>query len=187
MGHEADYPYIFKENMGIYLNALNECIRRRHPNAIVELVMVGGSSLILGNTFRLSTEDIDAFQLTNVGIKRCIKDVKDMFSITSDWLNDDFTKSPSYTPKIKKNKILVLHRSNLIVYRACDLDVFCMKLVSKRDKDFNDLFGMLRESLCRITRDKVFDRMQFLYGDEAYNKLGEVGIQFLLHNVPERI
>lgn len=110
-----------------------------------------------------------------------------MFSITSDWLNDDFTKSPSYTPKIKKNKILVLHRSNLIVYRACDLDVFCMKLVSKRDKDFNDLFGMLRESLYHITRDEVYDRMQFLYGDEAYNKLGEVGIQFLLHNVLERV
>ncbi len=26
MAHDADYPYIFRQNMGIYLTALNEVI-----------------------------------------------------------------------------------------------------------------------------------------------------------------
>lgn len=91
MAHEAEFPYIFRENMKIYLDALNK--RMYYHNYHGEIMIAGGSALILGHDFRDCTEDIDTY-MRGTDILVCVAEVKELFSLTNDWMNNDFTRSP---------------------------------------------------------------------------------------------
>lgn len=67
MGHDAEYPYIFRENADIYFNALAVYIQEFYGAVKVKMYVAGGSAIILRHNFRNSTED---------------------------WINSDFTQSP---------------------------------------------------------------------------------------------
>lgn len=179
MGHMAEFPYIYKENMSIYLEALN--MRMSLYNCTGELLLVGGSCLILGHNFRDCTEDIDAY-IKGTNMIRCINEVREMFSLTEDWLNDDFKKSRSYSDKLLHNAVLVSKMSNITVYKICDLDLICMKLVSYRDKDVNDLYGLLMDC-SSVTQYDIHTRLIYLYDKTPYDLLCNEAIRFVRFNV----
>lgn len=182
MGHEAEYKFIFKENMKIYLEALGECIYRRYGNVTVDILMVGGSALILGHNFRNSTEDIDAYIKSQVDISVCIDEVTKMYSLPSDWMNTGFTNTQSFSENLVYNAELVRMFRGLRVYKVCDLDLICMKLTSYRDKDYSDLVGLLSD-MPYLTQDMIMQRLIYLYGNDAIYRLKEDAIRFVRVNV----
>jgi hypothetical protein len=184
MPHEAEYPYISKYNMNIYLEALNNCIFEKYGYIKIDMLLVGGSSLILGHTFRTMTEDIDSYIEPSIDIKSCINKVKHMYSITSDWLNTDATKTKSFSVRLKANAIPVKSYSCLNVYKICDLDAICMKLVSYREKDFKDLSGLADDNKGLITQLMIANELQFLYGDNAFDLLSSDAISYVRMNFP---
>lgn len=109
--------------MNIYLKALNDCIFRRYGNVSVDILIAGESALILGHNFRNATEDIDTYIRSQVDIQPCIDDVKSMFSIPSDWMNSDFTKSPSFSSNLIYTADFVTLYGVLNVYKISDLDL----------------------------------------------------------------
>lgn len=47
MGHDAEYPYIFRENADIYFNALAVYIQEFYGAVKVKMYVAGGSAIIL--------------------------------------------------------------------------------------------------------------------------------------------
>lgn len=45
--HEAEYPYIYRENATIYLDYLSKLIYNRYGNVKVDMLIAGGSAIIL--------------------------------------------------------------------------------------------------------------------------------------------
>jgi hypothetical protein len=184
MPHEAEYPYISKYNMDTYLGALNDCIFEKYGHIQVDMLLLGGSSLILSHTFRTMTEDIDSYIEPSIDIKSCINKVKNMYSITSDWLNTDATKTKSFSKKLKINAIPVKSYGCLNVYKICDLDAICMKLVSYREKDIRDLNGLIADNNMSITQSMIANELQFLYGDNAFDLLSNDAISYVRMSFP---
>lgn len=182
MGHAAGYRFIFKENMQIYLEALGESIYRHYGNVTVDILMVGGSALILGHNFRNSTEDIDAYIKSQVDITACIDEITEKYSLPFDWMNTGFTNTESFSVNLLYNAILVGQFKGLKVYKICDLDLFCMKLVSYRPKDKEDLKALLID-MPYLTQDMIGDRLHYLYGPDALYKLKAASIRFVRQNV----
>lgn len=180
--HLAESPYLYKENVDIYLNALNECIFRRFGLVLVNILFVGGSAIITGHNFRYCTEDLDSFIKSDVDISLCIKDVSNMFSIPSDWMNSDFMKTKSYSPRLVDNAIFLKNYGCINLYRISDLDLLCMKLVSFRDKDINDIRGILIDCPY-INQDMISNELIYLYGDDVFLDLKREAVEFVRLNV----
>lgn len=47
MAHKAEYPFIFRENMDIYLSSLNNYIYMTFGNVSIDILVSGGSALII--------------------------------------------------------------------------------------------------------------------------------------------
>ena len=67
-----------------------------------EIILIGGASALINYGFRNLTEDIDAILLGSGAMKDAIAIIRDRYGLPGDWLNDDFKKTASYTPKISQ-------------------------------------------------------------------------------------
>lgn len=139
MGHDAEYPYIFRENADIYFNALAVYIQEFYGAVKVKMYVAGGSAIILRHNFRNSTED---------------------------WINSDFTQSLSASPNLLfgANFYKTFGNGILDVYTINDIDLICMKLVSFRDKDIPDIVNLINENRGMLTEQLLIGRITFLYG-----------------------
>ena len=161
--HEAEYPYIYRENATIYLDYLSKLIYNRYGNVKVDMLIAGGSAIILKHNFRPASEDIDSYIDSSVDISNEIYDVAVTYGITSDWLNSDFTKSKSFSPRLLRNAEFYRNFNGILnVFVVCDLDLICMKLVSFRDKDISDLINLFKINKW-ITQQILIDRLIYLY------------------------
>lgn len=168
MAHLTDIPYINHTNIITLLNDLAIDLKVTNPNlnAYVDILIVGGSALALKYNFR-STVDIDADIKFSGSITNCITSVARKRNIPTDWLNQDFTKSYSYSKFLWQNAIIVTTlQGYLRVYVVSDLDQLCMKVTAGRNKDFKDINKLLEELISRGCTYSIFmDRFKFLYGD----------------------
>ena len=73
-------------------------MNRAYPEA--EIILIGGASMLVNYSFRDMTTDIDAYIKASSSMKDAINKIGDAYGFTSGWLNDDFKKTESYTPKI---------------------------------------------------------------------------------------
>jgi hypothetical protein len=83
-----------KADIDHYLSVLaKEYKRRNRKSRHVELILVGGASIVLNYGFRDVTTDIDAVILADSIMKEAINAVADKEDIPDGWLNADFTRS----------------------------------------------------------------------------------------------
>lgn len=76
----------------LYLLA-KEYKRRNRKNKHVELVLVGGASIIINYGFRDMTTDIDAMILADSVMQEAIYAVAEKEGIPDGWLNADFMRA----------------------------------------------------------------------------------------------
>ena len=69
-------------------------------DANVELIVVGGASILLNYDFRESTIDVDALVSSRISIKESINRVGDKYGLPNGWINSDFKTTNSFSPKI---------------------------------------------------------------------------------------
>lgn len=91
------------------------------------------------------------------------------YGIYEDWLNQDFMYSTSYSKRLCENAIYYTTLNRMInVYVVNDLGQLCMKVISFRRKDFEDiryLVGLLKHQGCNY---KIFEeRLMYLYGPQC--------------------
>ena len=97
--------------------------------------------------------------------------VGDKFNLPNGWLNTDFIRTKSYTPKLMEVSVYYKTYSNILTVRTVAAEyLIAMKLLSGRKYkyDLSDIAGILTEHQKNgkpITREAVDKAVITLYGD----------------------
>jgi len=137
-----------KDNLELYLKEVAKEYRKRCGGQTMEMILVGGASVLVNYGFRESTYDIDAEYLSDSALKEAINLVGDRFGLPAGWLNTDFKKTASYSPLIRECSAYYKTFSGVLEIRTIRAEyLVAMKLVSGRryKKDLSDVVGILYE------------------------------------------
>lgn len=180
MAHSINEEYLYKENIDKYLDAL--------ASKIIEtgigkhrILVVGGAAMALKYQDGRSTVDIDICFREQNNLYSCCQSIAEDFDLPDDWINADVMHSESFSYALfDKATEYKVYRNVLEVFIADDLDLYCMKLVSFRPKDVQDM-EILSESMKNsgITKEDVIANFTRLYGDEYLLRNDDRKIRFM--------
>ncbi len=138
-----------KENMDQYLKELAKEYRRRSGKKMpAEVILIGGASIMINYGFRETTYDMDAVIDATSAMREAINYVGDKYDLPKGWMNTDFMKTSSYTPKIKLFSKYYKTFSNIVDFRTVAGEyLVAMKLMAGRQYkyDLSDVIGILWE------------------------------------------
>lgn len=141
---------INKETAIQYLKEFAKELRKETKNIDIDIIIVGGGSIILNYNFRFSTGDFDIIKPNRlIDIKHSANKIADKYNLTSNWINDDFTTTSSYSNKLINYADYYRTFSNHIhFYTIKDEYLIAMKLKSNRNykNDYSDIIGILVEN-----------------------------------------
>lgn len=163
---------IQKTNIDIYLKELAKEFRKiTNKNLKVEIIIVGGGSIMLNYDFRMSSVDVDAFNTSEQAIKEAAKCVAEKYNLSYNWLNNDFKKTKSYSPKLRQYSTHYRTYSNVLEIRTAAREyLIAMKMVSARKykNDLSDILGILYSHYQKddaITFEQINSAILNLYGN----------------------
>ena len=161
-----------KENLDQFLKAVSKEYRKLvGKSRPAEIVIIGGASVLINYGFRNMTTDIDALIFSASAMEDAINHVRDRYDLPDGWLNSDFTRTESYTPKLLEHAKYYRTYSNLVTIRTISAEyLIAMKLRSGRlyKNDLSDVLGILAEHEergCPLSEDKIRAAAIELYGD----------------------
>lgn len=178
-----------KSNLDRYLNELSKEYKKLGGRGIpVEIVLIGGAAVIENYGFRDMTTDVDAIVPAVSIMKDAIRRVADRFGLPEDWLNADFIRTDSYSPRL--NEVSVYYRTFsqvLIVRMVTEEYLIAMKLRAGRKykNDLSDVVGILAEQEEKgkpISFEKIDRAVSDLYGGWA--RFPEHSVAFI-HSILE--
>lgn len=144
-----------KDNLDYYLRELGKVFRRMNGKKIpAEITLIGGAAILANYGFREMTYDMDAIIQASSAMKDAINQVGDTFSLPFSWLNTDFEKTKSYSPKLLGVSVYYKTFSNVLTVRTISAEyLIAMKLMSGRKykNDLSDVIGILQEHANRQT------------------------------------
>ena len=142
-----DVPFT-KANLEYYLKELAKEYKKRGRGTPAEMILVGGASVLINYEFRMASYDIDADYDAPSVMKEAINAVGDKFGLPNGWVNADFKKTASYSPKIVQYSQFYKTFSGVLMIRTVRAEyLVAMKLVSGRQykKDLSDIAGIVLE------------------------------------------
>lgn len=138
-----------KENLDACLSRLAKEFRKLNGTKVsAEIVLIGGAAVLANYGFRDMTYDIDAIIQASSSMKDAINRVGDEMGLPNGWLNSDFTKTKSYSPKLLQySEYYKLFGYVLEVRTVSGEYLVAMKLMSGRKykNDISDVIGILKE------------------------------------------
>lgn len=160
-----------KENLDYCLKELAKEFRRLNGNTVpAEIILIGGASILINYCFRDMTNDVDAIIQASSAMKDAINIVGDKLSLPNGWLNTDFRRTESYTPKLIEVSTYYKTFSNILTVRTVASEyLVAMKLMSGRryKNDLSDIIGIFREHHLRntpISYERLHAAVCKLYG-----------------------
>lgn len=163
---------IQKNNIDLYLKELSKEFRKITQRKVhAEIVLVGGAAIILNYDFRMKSIDVDAINTSNEAMKQASKAIAEKYNLPSDWFNDDFKKTVSYSPKIREYSKYYKTYSNAVEIRTITREyLIAMKMASGRKykNDLSDILGILYHHYKindEITLDEINTAIINLYGE----------------------
>lgn len=169
MGHLVENEYLYRENIDEYFEALAGKIKEAGIG-VHRILVVGGAAMALKYHDGRSTVDIDICFREQNDLYTCCMSVAEEYGLPEDWINADVMHSDSFSYKLFDNAELYKSFGGLLeVYVASDLDLYCMKLVSFRPKDVQDM-EVLADTLRKekVSKDNILANFNRLYGSEYY-------------------
>lgn len=173
-----------KENIDTYLKELAKAYRKQiGKNMPAEMILIGGASVLVNYGFRDMTTDIDAVIQAASAMKDVIKRIGDRFDLPNGWLNEDFRKTASYSPKLRAVSQYYRTYSNVLTIRTVAAEyLIAMKLRSGRQykRDYSDILGVLAEHEKKgqpLTMEQIQKAVSDLYG--GWEALPEASQNFI--------
>ena len=167
-----------KDNLDNYLKELAKEFRNINgKNMPADIILIGGASVVINYGFREMTYDMDAVINAASSMKEAINHVGDKIDLPNGWLNTDFMKTTSYTPKIIQYSKFYRTFSNIVTFRTVTGEyLIAMKLMAGRQYkyDLSDVIGILWEHEINgspISIEKIKEAVENLY--DSYDKLPE--------------
>lgn len=161
-----------REDINYYFHLLSKEIKKEFGRSIrLELIIVGGASILLNYNFRNSTTDVDAYISTGSSIKDAVCRVADKCNISRNWINSDFVKTSSYSDKLTEiSKHYKTYNQVLEVRTVQSEYLIAMKIetlrVYKHDK--SDILGILQA--CKNDGNKITIENILRAYEKLYNK-----------------
>lgn len=144
----SDQPFR-KEDLDRYLKELAREFRKRNGKTMpAEITLIGGASVLINYGFREMTYDMDAIMDAASSIRDAIIVMGDKYGLPNGWINDDFMKTDSYTPRIVRYSQYYRTYSNVMTVRTVTGEyLVAMKLRAGRQYkyDRSDVIGILWE------------------------------------------
>ena len=138
-----------KENLDNCLKELAKEFRKMNGNRVpAEIILIGGASILINYGFREMTYDMDAIIHSSGAMKDAINIVGDRLGLPVGWLNTDFVKTDSYTPRLIEYSKYYKTFSNILQIRTVSAEyLVAMKLMAGRQNknDLSDIVGVLME------------------------------------------
>lgn len=160
-----------KENLDNILKELaKEYKKLVGKNMPAEIVLIGGAAVIENYGFRDMTTDIDALVSAASAMKDAINNVGERLELPRGWLNDDFKKTDSYSPKLSEvSKYYKSFYGVLNVRTVLAEYLIAMKLKSGRKykNDLSDIVGILSEQKkngAELGKAQIYSAIAELYG-----------------------
>lgn len=173
-----------KENLDTCLKEVAREYRKLTKGAMpAELILVGGAAVLAGYGFREMTTDVDALILAASSMKDAVNRVGDRLGLPNGWLNADFRRTDSYSPRLAEYSSYYKTFFNVLQVRTISAEyLIAMKLKAGRiyKKDLSDVLGILaaHEKQDRpIGMEQIRRAVENLYGD--WSSLPERSAQFL--------
>ncbi len=143
---------INRDELDYYLKELAKThyIQNRKAD-LIEIIIVGGASIVLNYSFREATYDVDCMMSNLSALKRSINLVTDRFGLQNGWINSDFKTTSSYSDQLREYSSYYRKWYNLEFRTISAEYLIAMKLVSARiyKNDLNDILGILNEHKIR--------------------------------------
>lgn len=179
----SDIPFT-KDNLDGYLKELSKEFRKMNGSKIpAEIILIGGASVLINYGFREMTYDMDAIIQALSSMKDAINHVGDRMGLPNGWLNTDFMKTTSYTPKLIQYSKYYKTFSNVLKIRTVSAEyLVVMKLMAVRQykNDLSDVVGILIEQKNaekEISLESIKRAAGELY--EGYENLPELSRNFI--------
>ena len=160
-----------KENLVTYLKELARVYRRlNRADAPAEIILIGGAAILINYGFRDMTADVDAILHASSSMRDAINQVGDQFALPYGWMNCDFMRTASYSPKLSQFSTFYRTFYNSIQVRTVSAEyLIAMKLRSGRKykNDLSDIIGIMAEHEKRgspITTEMIDAAITDLYG-----------------------
>lgn len=173
-----------KDNLDGYLKELSKEFRKMNGSKIpAEIILIGGASVLINYGFREMTYDMDAIIQALSSMKDAINHVGDRMGLPNGWLNTDFMKTTSYTPKLIQYSKYYKTFSNVLKIRTVSAEyLVVMKLMAGRQykNDLSDVVGILIEQKNaekEISLESIKRAAGELY--EGYENLPELSRNFI--------
>ena len=184
----SEKTLITKENAYPILKAFAKEYKKQNGTSVpVELVIVGGGSILLNYGFREATQDFDIMAQSLGMIKNVSYRIADLYNLPDNWLNTDFMHTVSYSDKLREvSKHFCSFNNGSLEFRTVNGEyLIAMKMVSAREyrNDISDVVGILicmKNEFEEFSMDRINYAIEFLYGkrenvikEEVYNKVKE--------------
>lgn len=173
-----------KDNLETYLKALAKEYRKLGGKALpAEIILIGGASVLINYGFRDMTTDIDAIVQAASTMKEAVNHVGDEYGLPNGWLNDDFKKTASYTPRLAQYSVYYKKYYGVLTVRTVSAEyLIAMKLMAGRQykNDLSDIIGILAEHEKAgetITIEMVHTAVERLY--DSWNRIPVQSQQFI--------
>lgn len=138
-----------KDNLENYLKELAKEFKKLNGKSTpAEIILIGGASVLLNYGFREMTYDMDAIIRASSSMKDAINHVGDKYGLPNGWLNTDFVKTASYTPKLVQYSKYYKTFAKVLEIRTVSAEyLIAMKLMAGRKykNDLSDIIGILAE------------------------------------------
>ena len=180
MAHQTTEEYLNRENMEEYFRELALEIKEAGIGR-QQILVVGGAAMALKYHDGRSTVDIDICIREQKNLYACCQKVATKHGLPDDWINADVMHSDSFSYGLFRDaRQFAVYEDVLEILLVSDLDLYCMKLVSFRPKDVQDmeiLAGMLKKS--GIHKQDVETNFIRLYGSKYLMQNDERKIIFV--------
>ena len=184
----SDKTLITKENAYPILKAFAKEYKKQNGTSVpVELVIVGGGSILLNYGFREVTQDLDIMVQSLSLVKNVSYRIADLYNLPDNWLNTDFMHTASYSDKLREvSKHFCSFNNGSLEFRTVNGEyLIAMKMVSAREyrNDISDVVGILiymKNECENFSMDRIDHAIEVLYGkrenvikEEVYDKVKE--------------
>ena len=184
----SDKTLITKENAYPILKAFAKEYKKQNGTSVpIEVVIVGGGSILLNYGFRETTQDFDIMTQSMGVIKDVSHRIADLYNLPDNWLNTDFMRTASYSDKLREvSKHFCSFNNGSLEFRTVNGEyLIAMKMVSAREyrNDISDVVGILiymKNDSADFSMDRVEHAIDFLYGkwenvvkEDIYEKIKE--------------
>ena len=159
------------ENIDQYMKALAKAYKKLGGrNTPAEIILIGGAAVLADYGFREATYDIDAIIKASSVMEDAIRAVGDEFNLPNGWLNEDFRKTASYSPKLVQYSQYYKSFYGVVTVRTVTAEyLVAMKMMSARQykNDLSDIVGIIGEHQRKnapLTFDRIDRAVRELYG-----------------------